>query len=178
MKLTLLSWSTLALAAYAALAACSSGAGGEVQAGEPPEPLFLIPDRETGIFQEAEIWTLFATNPSTPKEEVIEEQSFRGYAVLGRANLSDPAAKRELVESFNAGLFERDGVVPGCFMPRHALRAETESGRAELLICYQCRRIWIFGDGEKRVDAKLTTDRPVVTFDRIFEAHGLTIARR
>ena len=157
-KLAPLFPAALALAACAALAACSGN--GEVEAGEPPEPLFLIPDREAGIFQEAEIWTLFATNPSTPKEEVIEEQSFRGYAVLGRANLSDPAAKRELVESFNAGLFERDGVVPGCFMPRHALRAETESGRAELLICYQCRRIWIFGDGEKRVDAKLPRIAP------------------
>ncbi|MEM9381435.1 MAG: hypothetical protein AAGB93_15885 [Planctomycetota bacterium] len=167
--------SSAALAACALVVACSS-VGERGDAGVPPK--LLIGDREAAIFAAAETWTLIATDPLPPAGGEVPEDNVRGYRVLGRAELSDASARRELVESLNAGIRANDDMVAACFDPRHALRAETEAGSAELLICFECLQIYVYGDEGERTDTVLTSKLPAATFDRIFGAHGLTIAPR
>ena len=172
MRRTLLRATALAVGSCIAMTACSSGET------ERAMPRLLIDDHEAEIFASAETWTLVTTDPVPPNAGEVPEDNLQGYRVLGRAELSDPVAKRELVESLNSGIRANDDMVAACFDPRHALRAETATGSAELLICFECLQIYVYRDGKERTETVLTSKLPAATFDRIFEAHGLTIAPR
>lgn len=153
-----------------------SVAGCASDSSSDPVPRFDIPEAQAKIFQEADTWTLVATDPRAPNVDEIPEENFHGYRILGQVDVSDVDLRAELVRELNAGIRANDGRVAACFDPRHALRATTDEGTAELLICFACLQIYVYDGPEgERTKSVLTSETPKHAFTRIFESQGLEV---
>ncbi|MCA9000401.1 MAG: hypothetical protein KDB61_00660 [Planctomycetes bacterium] len=121
---------------------------------------------------------LIATDPDWPTEEGRKDPAkLHGYTVRGRAPLEAREERLELLEALARGARENNGMVAACFNPRHAIRAEWQGEICELIICFECLTFEVW-DGEKRVEVVDLSESPSGTFDRLYEAAGLTIAPR
>ena len=119
---------------------------------------------------------LIALHPY-PHQIKEDEQMDRmhGYGVLGRAVMSDDASANTLLAGIEIGIIEAsDGLTVDCFNPRHGLRATVGQTLWELVICYECRSMQVYRDGE-HVDGHTTVERTGIEVTAVFEAAGLTI---
>jgi hypothetical protein len=66
-----------------------------------------------------------------------------------------------------------DGSIAACFEPRHGIRAETEAGSVDFVICFQCLSMKIYHNGE--ASSALTASTPGDDLTRIWATAGLTI---
>jgi len=100
-------------------------------------------------------------------------ESFHGYPVLGKVEVTDPVGRREVATALRAGLSERE-MARACFWPRHGVRV-TEGGRtADYLICFECCQLEVYDGGSKKV---WTTGRsPQGALNRYLTAAGLPLA--
>lgn len=150
----------------------------------PPAPrpsvevpmLVELPGELGAVLAEAMEWEVMALHPSLPDPGEQLEDSFHDFEVLGRARLGSARDRAALAAALNAGIAGNDSVAARCFMPRHGIRAETPSGRVDLVICFQCLQVRVFDGGEEPVQELLTTEDPREIFDAIYGAAGLTIA--
>lgn len=67
----------------------------------------------------------------------IEKYRFQGCKVLRRADVTDPALRKQLVEQIVVAIGTSDSGA-ACFDPRHGVRAKHGGRRVELLICFEC----------------------------------------
>ncbi len=86
-------------------------------------------------------------NATVPQLSETAHQLCHGYPVLGTVTLSSAddleeirAAIRDLDRAGQAW----NGLIAGCFTPRHGIRLTTSSGVSDLLICYECHSVTIF----------------------------------
>ena len=109
-----------------------------------------------------------ADSTNRPAEE------FHGFGVLGKAELRDPRDRAELVASLRQGIADSDGKVAACFNPRHGIIARRGNESVELLICFECLSLQIFGTETNEL---LTTGSPGKTFDAALTKAGLPRAK-
>lgn len=135
-----------------------------------------VPSVEAEILRGAAELELIALDPTWPTpEQKADPARFHGYGVLGRAAMSDPAGRVELLDLIAQACRENDGIVAGCFDPRHGIRATVEGRTVDLVICFSCLQVLVFADGERIGSGDLaSTQEPSVS--SIFVAAGLTIA--
>lgn len=76
-------------------------------------------------------------------------QAFHDFHILGGVNLDGPRA------SAAAGAFQSAFAPPSrkkemysCFRPRHGLRVESGGHEYDFLLCYECKSIEVFRDGQ------------------------------
>lgn len=130
------------------------------------------------VLVEADSWTIYALNPGLPLEPSTVEQLMDRWEVRGEAVLHDPKDRARLARSLRAGIKGNDDTVAACFNPRHAIRAESERGVVDLIICFQCLQVYVYdGATGERVGSELTTKAPRLVFDEIYTAAGLEIAK-
>jgi hypothetical protein len=106
-----------------------------------------------------------------------DADAFHGYLVLGRAGVSDPAERARIIALVGRGIEEADDRVAACFAPRHGLHATLEGRSLDLVICYECLRIRLFGAGGDGREVQ-TANGVEKELSEIFRAHGLAIAGR
>ncbi len=158
-------------AALLLLGSCSTESG-----PEGPVPL-LIQEPARSIAANADTWMLLALDPSFPEEGTDPDTLFHGHAILGAVNVSDADAIRRLSEALNQGIEANDGMVAGCFNPRHGISVATDEGSVDLSICFECLQIYVYGPGGERVETVLTMSEPSSVFNGIYRDAGLTIAK-
>lgn len=141
-----------------------------------PVDAFAIPDDAAAIFASADTWTLRSLDPA-PHDDVEGAYSERlhGYGVLGSATILDRLVMDDLAKSLNEGIRGNNDMVAACFDPRHAISAEVDGERVDLVICFSCLQIKIHGPGDTP-RSELTSSLPREAFDQIYRAHGLDIA--
>jgi hypothetical protein len=107
-----------------------------------------------------EVLSIYPSNNSVPPN--VEALSrFHNYPILGRAKVADATEKKELLtalaKSIRASIPE-DGEGVGsfaCFSPRHGIIYTKGEKKLELLICFECEKVYSY-DGEQ--------ERPVAGF--------------
>ena len=99
---------------------------------------------------------------------------FYGYRVLGRAPLVDADARVELVEAVKDGVRGSDGTFAACFEPRHGLRFTRGTDTVELVICYECLALDVYGPGGAR-EHHTTISGVQPRVDRLFAGVGLRV---
>jgi hypothetical protein len=72
---------------------------------------------------------------------------FEGHRVLARAEVRDPALRREIREIVDAGL-AKGGTQAKCFNPRHAIHATNPGHVVDVLVCFECSSAEIDEDGQ------------------------------
>ena len=130
-----------------------------------------VPAEARAILAEPAAFEILALQPDGLEDR---EAGFHGYEVLGRAEVTDPAVRRRVVELIARGVDANDGSVAACFNPRHGVRAEGDGGRVDLVICFECLQITVHGPGESWADV-LTSDAVTGRMNAIYREHGLAI---
>lgn len=157
------------------LPACASSPRPEEPSNIPE--ILKLPAELSAVLSESTEWELLAIDPERPGSDESPADAFHGFRVQGRKSLRSDLDRSQLAYALNAGIAGNQGMVAGCFLPRHGISAKTEAGRVDLLICFQCMQINVYGEGDDRLDQILTTPDPRRVFDRVYNSAGLTIAK-
>jgi hypothetical protein len=145
--------------------------------GQIPGPENIIPDAAKKALLKATDCTLVSLEP---KDGDVEGGLY-GWRVLGETAIKDSMQCRTVLASV-----EQSVAAPGewgakCFDPRHALRVKYEGHTLDFVICFECRWIYIFGDGKKLEDVALN-DKAKAEFqpvlDKILTAAKVHLAEK
>jgi len=78
-------------------------------------------------------------------------ETFQQYPVLGKTDVTSPDDRRAILTAVKRGIAEADEHSHiMCFWPHHGVSLVRKGQRIEYLICFHCRQVSIFGDGEYR----------------------------
>ncbi len=104
------------------------------------------------------------------------KESFHGYPVLGKTEISLPEQRRELLTALNEAIKQHEGKpMAKCFWPRHAIRAIENGKTIDYIICFECSRFREFlGDKQQREVPINPMAQP--TFDTPLRDLGIPIA--
>src|SRR4051794_13551949 len=58
-----------------------------------------------------------------PSSKTEAAETFHGYPVLGKVEITDPEQRRELIAALKEGYLRRPQMGAKCFFPRHGIRA-------------------------------------------------------
>ena len=132
---------------------------------------------------EADRFTLFSIDgnrypPDDERAPAADVERFHGWPVLGKADITDPADRRQLLEAMQKGIDDNDGSVAGCFIPRHAIQIVTGDTTMDYVICFQCLQISTYETkaGNTTKGYKLTTAGPQGVFNAQLRKAGLPLA--
>jgi hypothetical protein len=143
-------------------------------------PQNRIPEAVERLFDKAETFELYSLDPErrTDKEgKVVEvKDGFHGWQVLGKTEVKGEAERKRLVDALRLGAEDNFGMVAGCFIPRHGLRLKGGGKMVDLVICFQCLQVQVFGDGEKQ-KGFLTTGEPQKEFDATLKVAGVKLPK-
>ncbi len=116
--------------------------------------------------------TLYSLHPYLRDDSASPDTDrLHGYRILGRAEITDRAEQRSLLNALADGVRKNRGVVAMCFNPRHALRIEGGFAPIDLVICFECLQIYPHGfNGDKGI---VTSEAPEPVFDAALKNHGL-----
>jgi hypothetical protein len=81
-----------------------------------------------------------------PHEKTETADGFHGFSVLGNARVADDVTRSHLIADLIAGLLEPVSAA-ACFLPRHGVRAASERGVIDLVICFECNQVRVFPKG-------------------------------
>ncbi|HSI35099.1 MAG: hypothetical protein ACAI43_15995 [Phycisphaerae bacterium] len=138
-------------------------------AGPGAKPL---PADVDALLTKADEIELISISPEHLKEQ--PEGHFHGWRVLGRTTVKG-GDKAAVLAALRAGISENDGMVAGCFNPRHGLRATVAGRTVDLVICFECMSMQVWEGGKVTAQA-LTTRTPQATLDRVLSAAKVELA--
>lgn len=125
----------------------------------------------------AESVTLYSLDGRDPGETDDERhpkrgETLHGYGVLGSTTVGK-ADRRRVADALNRGL--QDSEIAACFLPRHAIRIESNGSQTDFVICFECLQYSIYVDG-KRTDHGMIYDTPEPILDEILKKAGVRLA--
>jgi hypothetical protein len=109
-------------------------------------------------------------------EQASDDIGFHGWTVLGRTRVSNPEAKRRLIDALREGA-RKSNQPTECFWPRHGISATFEGHKLELVICLECNQVVAYRAG-KRSGMWPTGDAPQVEMDSILREAGIRLAEK
>ena len=112
--------------------------------------------------------------PGSPGYPGGAAELFHGWPVLGKANVDQVDDQKKLREALNRGIEGNDGMVAGCFIPRHGIRSVKGPHTTDYVICFECMQIEVHENG--KVSQLLTTASPRKTFDDFFKKMNVPLA--
>lgn len=87
-----------------------------------------------------------------PAKDYESEQLFRGYPILGQVDLSGADTAEQFLVMLEDRIGSEQGLIAGCFIPRHGLRVVRDGRVTDYVICFQCTNFeWYVGGAEDRV---------------------------
>jgi len=98
--------------------------------------------------------------------------TLHGFGVLGSTTIEE-ADGRRVAAALNRGL--QDSEAAACFLPRHAVRVESDGSQTDFVICFECLQYSVYVDG-KRTDHGLIDETPEPVLDEILKKAGVPLA--
>ncbi len=137
--------------------------------------LSAFPSDQRDVLEQAETITLYTLNPTPLRDGVLspEKERFRNYGVLGRAEIKGEDGHRRLVEALYSGVRGEGAGPASCFNPRHGLRFVKGAETIDVLICFECTWVYIFGVGATKERRMLFGPGVKPVFDSAVRAHSL-----
>jgi hypothetical protein len=146
-------------------AASSAPVGGSAQEEN------IIPAAVREALDKAEKVTLLSLDPDE-KAGVGAPVQFHDWKVLGQTEVKDKAARAKLFAALVKGAAQK-GLEPAkCFNPRHGLQLTHQGKTVELVICFECAQVRVYGAGGRGF---LISRSPQPTFDKILKDAGVPL---
>ena len=136
-------------------------------------PLALWPSRNqlpasaVTILQQADHFELLSLYPRL--QNLSDENTFHGYRVLASVLISDANSRQKLVSALRQGMRESSGTIAACFNPRHGIHAVYKGKQADLVICFECLQVQLFGNSSGEF---LISDSPQGVFEATLKTSG------
>jgi len=124
-----------------------------------------LPSAVVTTLQQADHFELLSLDPKL--QSFPEEDSFHGYGIPSRVTISDANTRKRLISALRRGMRENSDTIAACFHPRHGIRAVRKGKEADLVICFECLQIQLFGDVQGEF---LVSDSPQAFFDETLKA--------
>lgn len=132
----------------------------------------------TRVLEQPDSFTLLAIDPDRMRTASDSTnpptELFHNFGVLGKAAILSSTDRAELVSALRKGIADSDGSVAACFNPRHGIIARRGKETTELLICFECQSLRVYGTETNGVR---TTGSPGKTFDAALGKAGLPRAK-
>jgi uncharacterized protein DUF1559 len=125
-----------------------------------------IPADAKAILEKAESFELFALDLLTPADD--PKGTFHGWKVLGKKTIDKAEVRKTLVESFEKGVAEYNGVGKEGFLPRYGIRVQHEGKAADFVICLECSYVRVYVEGGAETEF-LVSDSPAKTFNSVLK---------
>ncbi|MDQ2687793.1 MAG: hypothetical protein M3Y28_08005 [Armatimonadota bacterium] len=131
-----------------------------------------FPGQSRDILENSQQFTLYSLDASNVPQE---KETFRGWGVLGKTEVSDPKVRRLLIRSLYDSI-ARGGWQASCFVPHHAIHAVRAGESVDVIICFHCGQVAVVSGGQ---DATATiTHDPPPAFDQVLTQAGIPLGRR
>jgi hypothetical protein len=126
-----------------------------------------IPKGAREAFEKTAEFDLYSLDPSQGRKK-DGDGNFHGWKVLGKTTLKGADAKtvRDAVEK---GRRESNGLVAGCFNPRHGIRFTVDQKTYDIVLCYECLSADVYG-GDHELGRFLTTAGPADALNKALRA--------
>jgi hypothetical protein len=95
-----------------------------------------------------------------------QEEGFHGWKILGKTTIKDAEPRKALAAAFKKGVEDNEGVVAGCFIPRHGIRVKYDGKTVDLVICFQCYSFQHFVDDKQGKGGPMTPS-PQPLFNKV-----------
>ncbi|TKC97140.1 hypothetical protein [Polyangium fumosum] len=128
-----------------------------------------LPDAAVAVLDGADSFQVLALDPDHGEEPPPGVESFHGYQVLAKGDVTDPKARERIVGIVNAGV-RKGGTQAKCFNPRHGVHAVRDGHSVDLVICYECSALEVVEDGRSTT---LPTGDVQADLDEAFRAAGI-----
>ncbi|MEM9415638.1 MAG: hypothetical protein AAGA29_09205 [Planctomycetota bacterium] len=88
--------------------------------------------------------------PYDPLADYTPDELFHGYPILGHVNLTGTPEGAHLARLIEQARDRRQGLIAGCFVPRHGLRVIRGGVTVDYVICFECDQFHWFIDAQSR----------------------------
>lgn len=114
--------------------------------------------------------------------KALEREPYKAPAVLGYAEITDPAEQRALMTALESGVTHGWNAAM-CHNPRHGLHFETGTLTIAFSICFECQNVYLFGPDDKmgrfaHVGSFAITRAPQAVFNAALKRHGVPLSER
>ena len=130
-----------------------------------------LPDAARAIVESADQIEILPLEPALIRQPA--KGDFYGYRVLGKKAITNPAIRKRLVSALEKGIEENQGEIAACFNPRHGIHATRNGKFQDLVICFECRQVELYGQVENRA---LVSHSPQHVFDEVLRDAGIQVA--
>lgn len=126
------------------------------------------------VLNKADQIELLSLSPEHLQEK--PKDAFHGWRVLGSTTIKGDD-KAAALTALRAGIAANDGMVAGCFNPRHGVRATQGGKTVDLVICFECLQISVYV-GEEREKGVLTTAQAQPLFNKLLTAAKVPLPKQ
>ncbi|MFT3807095.1 hypothetical protein [Arenimonas sp.] len=133
-----------------------------------------LPAQVAAVLRTATVVQIYSLEPVPMPNRPSSGERWYGYEVLGKTML-DADSSKLAIEAFEKAVANWDGMIAGCFDPRHALRIEAEGHTWDFLLCYDCHQLEVFRDG-KHLDGVGAAGSPEA-LNELMLAKGLVLSK-
>jgi hypothetical protein len=110
---------------------------------------------DLAVLQHADELTLLRLDP-----EVDDAEGFHGFKVVRRVIVSGEA-KQPLIDDIAVAINGSDGSVAKCFDPHHGISAKKGAATVDLVICFECNQLYVYGKYPARVPISSATEAEI-----------------
>jgi len=138
-----------------------------------------VPEAAKNALRHGQSFELFSLSPVRMEDKPSAEDASKrlhNWLILGKTELGEEA-QSDIANALFRGVKGNDGMVAGCFNPRHGIRVTHDNKVFDFVICFECMQVDWFIDDEEQ-DGFLTTDSPQATFNRILKEADVPLPKR
>lgn len=119
--------------------------------------------------------TLYSIDPDRLSERPSSTEFFHNFAVLGETPITSPDTRRVVADTVLRAVSSWDGGLMACFEPRHGIRIANGKQTFDLLICFECQRIYSYEGDQQLEGTGLTGSQAAL--DDILRAANVPLAK-
>ncbi|VTR91990.1 Uncharacterized protein OS=Pirellula staleyi (strain ATCC 27377 / DSM 6068 / ICPB 4128) GN=Psta_0497 PE=4 SV=1 [Gemmata massiliana] len=151
---------------------CAAVLGGTAAAQDQKQAATKLPDTVLTALEKAEAIEVYSLNGSTNDED---ETGWHATRLLGKTSVKGEAAKG-LVTALKKGLKD-EAEKADCFTPRHGIRVSHDGKTYDMLICFECRWMYVYTGEKEKPLVVVISDSPQERINQILTDAKVQIAK-
>jgi hypothetical protein len=102
-----------------------------------------IPSDVLRDLRAAETFEMFSLDPCEKNRD--KKEFFHGWVILGKTIVSSSKERNEILKALQRAAYEHDmSSTIFCFLPRHGIRVRQGERLLDLVICFQCEKLYVY----------------------------------
>jgi|SRR5437773_2079470 len=135
-----------------------------------------LPSAAKSILEKADQIELLSIDPGNRElDEPPPKGDYYTWKVLGKTVIEDADTHQSVISAVEQGIAE-SGRPASCFDPRHAIHASYNGKAVDLLICFECKQILVYLDGQRQDSYLLTSSSPEPVLDKVLTQANVPLA--